>query len=92
MSAERNSLFLERHTYRQRRLRDAARFLPVLGAFLFLVPLLWPEGADGGVPTSRVSLYIFGAWAMLIIAAAVIARRLRSEGESDVPPDARGDR
>lgn len=89
MSAERNSLFLERSTYRQRRLRDAARFLPVLGAFLFLVPLLWPQGEAGGIPTSRVSLYIFGAWAGLIVAAAMIARRLRSEGEPGAPADGR---
>ncbi len=40
-------LFLARHGYRRRRIMDAARVLPVLGAFLFFVPLLW-TGEGGG--------------------------------------------
>lgn len=37
-------LFLARRAYRQRRLTDAARFLPLLGAFLFLLPIFWQPG------------------------------------------------
>lgn len=65
------SVFLERQTYRRRRLMDAARLMPVLGALLFAVPLLWPAAGDpGGVdpmPTSGAILYIFAVWAMLIL-------------------------
>lgn len=39
-------LFLARADYRRRRLRDAARLLPVVGALLMLLPLLW----QGQVP------------------------------------------
>ncbi|TDK41225.1 hypothetical protein [Antarcticimicrobium luteum] len=65
------AVFLERQTYRRRRLMDAARLLPVLGALLFAVPLLWPGAEDAGtaapVPTSRAIRYIFVVWALLIL-------------------------
>jgi hypothetical protein len=77
-------LFLARRTYRRRRLMDALRLLPWLGAFLFGLPLLWqaPETAAG-------LLYLFGAWAVLIVLSLALARRL-----SDDPgggPETRGD-
>ena len=33
--------FLARSSYRRRRIIDAARILPVLGLFIFLIPVLW---------------------------------------------------
>ncbi|WP_235851876.1 hypothetical protein [Litorivita pollutaquae] len=39
----RGPVFLERKTYRARRLMDGARVLPVLGMVLFLLPALWPQ-------------------------------------------------
>jgi hypothetical protein len=36
-------LFLERRSYRRRRMMDAVRILPLLCTLLFLVvPLMWP--------------------------------------------------
>ncbi|WP_196222710.1 hypothetical protein [Pseudooceanicola algae] len=65
-------VFLARRSYRQRRLGDAARLLPVLGIiFLVGVPLLWPQGAAAGLPTSRAIIYIFGVWALLALATAL---------------------
>jgi len=65
------AVFLERQTYRRRRLMDAARLMPVLGALLFAVPLLWPAADDPGgaqpMPTSGAILYIFTVWAALIL-------------------------
>ncbi|WP_102107148.1 hypothetical protein [Oceaniglobus roseus] len=46
MAPPREPVFLERQTYRRRRLMDAARVLPVLGAVLFMVPMLWFAGLD----------------------------------------------
>lgn len=71
-------LFLERRSYRQRRLMDAARLLPVVGALLWLVPLLWPQsGADpaahAGTSTSAAILYIFGVWTFLALAALLVS-------------------
>jgi hypothetical protein len=69
-------LFLARASYRRRRLRDAARLLPVVGVFLLLLPLLW--ASDGKIAlTSGEMIYFFGAWLFLIVAAAVFARGLR---------------
>jgi uncharacterized membrane protein len=70
-------LFLARAPYRQRRLRDAARLLPVLGLFLLVLPLLWtPEGRMA--LTAADVLYFFGVWLILIALAAAFAPGLRS--------------
>ncbi|WP_273248768.1 hypothetical protein [Sediminimonas qiaohouensis] len=96
MSKTANALFLERRSYRQRRLMDALRLLPLLGAVLWAVPLLWgqPEPAasaadgtgSGGMPTSHAMLYIFGVWAVLAILALCLSLRLdRSVDKMDAP-------
>ena len=77
MSDTRHPLFLERGSYRQRRLADAARMLPILGGVLLMLPLLWPRGADpDATPTSLAMIYIFGCWTALALAAFVLARWL----------------
>jgi hypothetical protein len=82
MAKPRDPLFLERETYRQRRRMDAARFLPFLGAALFVAPALW-----GGVPGTLAGLiYLIGVWIVLIALAALLARGLRSRD-----PDAGGE-
>lgn len=83
MRPPKRPLFLARATYRRRRLRDAARLLPVFGVFLLLLPLLW-------TPESRLSLssddviYFFAVWLILIGLAAAFAPGLRSgDGAND---------
>lgn len=76
-------LFLERQTYRRRRLEDGARFLPVLGIMLVMVPLLWAEGA-GGVSMSSAILYLFLLWAALVAVAMVLSLYLRDDNEVDI--------
>jgi hypothetical protein len=77
MRRPKRPLFLARAPYRRRRLRDAARLLPVLGMFLLLLPLFW-------TPDSRMSLssgdviYFFSVWLFLIGVAAAFAPGLRS--------------
>jgi len=73
-------VFLERRSYRRRRLMDAARLLPVVGALLFLVPLLWGPGPGESASTAEGMIYIFAVWAGLIVLAAVLARRLADTG------------
>ncbi len=74
-------LFLGRASYRQRRLRDALRLLPVAGAVGCMIPLLWPRGAEG--PGNGVALlYLFGVWAGLIVTAFILSRALRPEDDS----------
>ncbi|MGR3805152.1 MAG: hypothetical protein ACU0AY_16880 [Marinibacterium profundimaris] len=72
-------IFLERRSYRRRRMMDAARILPILGALLFVVPLLWPRPdlAEPGVPTSPAFIYVFGLWAVLILISGLLSRSAR---------------
>ena len=69
-------VFLERRTYRRRRMADAARLLPVLGMILFGVPLLWGGDPEHMTRTTRVMLYLFLVWAGLAGLAALISHKL----------------
>lgn len=73
------AVFLERASYRQRRLRDAARLLPVLGAVLWAIPLLWAPVEPGGNNSVEALLYTFGVWVGLIALSAVVSRRLQDD-------------
>ena len=78
------AVFLERHSYRRRRLMDMARLLPLLGVGLLLVPLLWPEaGAQGArpVPMSKAITYVFSVWAGLIGGAVLFGLAARRWGD-----------
>jgi hypothetical protein len=86
MSRRSSPLFLARASYRRRRLRDAARLLPILGAFLLLLPLLWAP--DNKIRmTSGDMIYFFTVWLLLIVAAAVFGRGLHSGDRADEGED-----
>lgn len=70
-------LFLARDTYRRRRMMDAARLMPFLGVFLFLVPAVW----GGAMRTLSGLVYLFVAWALLILIAAMISHLLSRRTE-----------
>ena len=78
--------FLERRSYRQRRLMDAARLLPLLGVVLWLIPLLWPQrdpaGEAAAVSTSNAILYIFGVWILLALIALFLSLMLDGKAET----------
>lgn len=80
MRRRRAPLFLARRAYRQRRLTDAARLLPLVGLFLFLLPIFWQPARTAAADTAPGGLYIFAVWALLIAAAGAIAARLDHEG------------
>ncbi|MBL4927268.1 hypothetical protein [Fuscibacter oryzae] len=82
MRRPRQPLFLARASYRRRRLRDAARLLPVVGVFLLMLPLLWPQGGAGSAV-----IFVFVVWALLIGFAAVLAHGL----DQPETPSAAGD-
>lgn len=66
-------LFLERASFRRRRLGDAARILPVLAVLAILVPVWWlPRLFSFGLG----SLWLFGLWAALIVAVFWLHRAL----------------
>jgi len=84
----RQPLFLARRGYRRRRLRDGARMLPVFGAFLVFLPLLWAPEATEARDTAPDGIYLFAVWAGLIAVAIWLAPGLSDE---DQPPDAGGE-
>lgn len=69
-------IFLARKGYRLRRAMDAARLLPVLGVFLFFLPLLWAGGT-----TRQGTIYLFVIWGLLIALAAFLARILKDPSQ-----------
>lgn len=87
MKAKPGPLFLEQRTYRRRRIADAARFLPFLGAILFSVPLLWGQAGTEAASTTGVMLYLFLVWGILVVVSAGISRKLR-EDETHTANDA----
>lgn len=86
-------LFLQRRSYRRRRIMDGLRMLPFLCALLWLVvPAMWPNGAEEGTSTTLSSAlgYLFTIWVLAIAASFALWRRLRPEDETaqaaDGPP------
>ncbi len=89
MKPPRNQVFLERRSYRLRRLGDAARLLPVLGLVLFLLPLFWGPDASGQPRlTAWDGIYLFVVWCGLIALSVILSRRLSGGGTGAVPADA----
>ena len=98
-------LYLARRSYRRRRLRDAARILPVLGAALMVVPILLGQGAphapgSGAEPAAAAlsqgaralgadAIWLFALWAAMVLAALVLSIGLH-DGPDD-PAGAPGD-
>lgn len=79
-------LFLARQGYRRRRIMDAARVLPLIGAFLFFVPLLW-SGPDGGyAATGAGVVYLFLIWVGLILFSLFLSLYLRHDIANPDPP------
>ncbi|KZY35950.1 hypothetical protein A3731_16450 [Roseovarius sp. HI0049] len=87
MSAKKTPVFVQRRTYRRRRVADGARLLPVFGGILFLIPLLWGGDsaetvADGG-RTAWVMTYLFVVWFGLAVLSGILARFLVAEDEGN---------
>lgn len=82
MSREPQPVFLDRKVYRLRRIADAARLLPVLGAVLFVLPMLWGGGGAQPVRTSYVMVYLFLVWFALIGVSALMSRRLKGTDDA----------
>ncbi|MDX1780548.1 MAG: hypothetical protein R3256_04430 [Thalassovita sp.] len=82
MSRKRSPLFLERRSYRLRRVMDAAKLMPFLGAALWGVPVLWPGPGENVVSTSRAIFYLFLVWAVLIAVTMVLTFWLDDSAEN----------
>lgn len=89
-------LFLERRTYRQARLQDAARLLPVLGLVLFFGPsFIRGEAPEGDGLLAGWLIYYFAVWLGLICAAGFLSwalMRTDPAGPTAAAPDRAEDR
>lgn len=84
----RDPVFLERKSYRQRRLMDAVRLLPLLGLALWMVPLMWslPQETGEPMPIGAALRYIFGVWAVMVLAGWALWRRTRNIAAPQAAP------
>ena len=86
-----SGVFLERRSYRRRRLIDGLKLLPFLGAWLFLLPIFWPGAGEETSRSMSVALYyVFGVWFALILLTALLVRSIRRSGPRDAT-DAQGE-
>ncbi len=90
---DRASVFLERRSYRRRRLMDALRLAPILGVMLFMLPVFWPVGQPAGnaVSTSTAVTYIFVIWALLIVLSLSLWLALRTYLRTDATTEEEGE-
>ncbi len=84
-------LFLARKSYRRRRMMDAARLLPLAGIFALILPILWQPRLTPEPDTAFGLIYIFGVWALLIIAARGLARIIMQAPARDGTDEGPGD-
>ncbi|EPX85620.1 hypothetical protein [Salipiger mucosus] len=80
------SVFLERQSYRRRRIIDAARVLPLLGLLLWLIPLLWTDEGVAGVRSSTAIVYLFSVWLVLVVLSCVVSTALAFRDGPQSPP------
>ena len=80
------TLFLEKRSYRRRRMKDALRLLPIVGLLLWLLPVFWPsnDAPDGPDPVAMSSAvtYVFIVWVLLIFAGLALWWAI---GDRDAP-------
>lgn len=89
MKPPKTTPFLARDSYRMRRLMDAARFLPVLGLILLLLPLMRLDQQADTPPTAAESVYLFLVWFALVAVALLMSLGLRKtlEPHTSPPPE-----
>ena len=87
MSKEPGPVFVERRTYRRRRMVDAARLLPILGIVLVCLPLLWTSARAVPTTTTYAMIYFFGLWVALTVVTGLLAKYLKEDTASRAEDD-----
>ncbi len=97
MTERQPPVFVQRSTYRRRRLADGARLLPVLGTVMILIPLLWRQEGDtetlrDGARTAWVMTYLFLVWLALAVISGIMSRFLGGDPDDETRTDGDGAR
>ena len=77
-------IFLERAAYRRRRLKDAARLLPIVTVAALLLPVWLAPAALSG---ASGMIWVFLLWLLVILASALLHRRLAQPPPPAMPRD-----
>jgi hypothetical protein len=84
MTGSTQSRFLDRESYRKKRLIDASKLLPLLGALGFILPFVYLfTEEDAQRSPGQTAIYLFVAWLVLILCAGYLAPRMRDAPKSD---------
>jgi predicted outer membrane repeat protein len=78
--------FLDLKSYRRKRIIDAAKLLPVIGAVgLFFPPpfLFLGDSSRESGGAIEVALFFFGGWIVLIVVALLLSRALTKTATGD---------
>ncbi|WP_438960712.1 hypothetical protein [Nereida sp.] len=82
------TVFLQRDTYRRRRIGDAIKLLPIAGVVLFFMPLLLGT-PEQPAQTSSLGLFIFFSWfaliGMSVLLVALFNRTPHTTREAEKP-------
>lgn len=71
-------------TRTKRKIKELAFILPTLGVFLFLTPFINTIiSSDTSTNIRELFYYIFGSWALLILGAYTLSRKLTNEAQED---------
>jgi hypothetical protein len=71
--------FLDLKSYRQKRMLDAAKLLPISGALVFLFPLIYLfVSPHGPISPGITAIYFFVIWLALILLTRFLAPRLQA--------------
>lgn len=84
MSETNKTQFLDRASYRKKRLIDVSRLLPLLGALGFIMPPVYLFIAPDGTGSPGITtIYLFVFWLGLILFAALLAPKMQERSNSD---------
>jgi hypothetical protein len=71
--------FLDLKSYRQKRMLDAAKLLPIAGALVFLFPLIYLfVSPQGPISPGITAIYFFVIWLALILLTRFLAPRMQA--------------
>ncbi|NOX74134.1 MAG: hypothetical protein GXP03_11135 [Alphaproteobacteria bacterium] len=71
--------FLDLKSYRQKRMLDAAKLLPLAGALVFLFPLVYLfVSPHGPISPGITAIYFFVIWLVLILLTRFLAPRMQA--------------